>query len=149
GLRVAGSAVDAREVEPAEPLGRADVLAGLLREDAAHDAGVPVAHELHRDLAGREETRRGASALLRLGREVALVERLAGDELTEQPTGLDQARVVEDELGLRLLEHLGRARLEREVVPVVRRGPAVTSAHRDRSDAGRLELVDRRVELVE
>src|SRR5690606_21321772 len=81
--------------------------------------------------------------------EVALVERLGGDELTEQLTGLDEARVVEDKLGLRLLGRLGRARLEREVVPVVRRGPAVTSAHRDRSAAGRLELVDRRVELVE
>src|SRR5690606_41523399 len=105
--------------------------------DAAHDAGVPVAHELHRGLAGRDEARRRTRTLLGRGREVALVERLGGDELTEQLTGLDEARVVEDKLGLRLLEHLGRARLEREVVPVVRRGPAVTSARSEERRVGK------------
>ena len=106
-------------------------------------------HELHGRVARGEEARRAAGALLGAGGEEAIVEGVGLDELVEQLACLEEAGVVERVGDLGLLQHLRRARLQREVVPVVRGGPAVACADGDRRDAGGLERVDRVVQLVE
>src|SRR5699024_6793835 len=76
------------------------------------------------------------------------VERLSGDELFEALPGGDVARVGEVEGGDGVGDGVLAALAQREVVPVVRRGPLVTGADRDRLDAGGLEGVDGLVQLV-
>src|SRR5690606_24548035 len=142
-----GVTLATRDLGEGEPAGvLAEAL--LVLRQALHDAGLPVAGELHRDLAVREEAGGRLGRALRLGALEARVERLLVDELLQALTGPQPARVGEVELLRGRLERSLRALAQTEVVPVVRSRPAGARADRDGLDARGLERVHGRVQVV-
>src|SRR5690606_3211806 len=123
------------------------------RDELGDLAAVPRAHELHAGRARGEQSGRAVRHALRRGAGRVRLERQVAREAVhprlEVLARLDEARVVEGQRVGGLLQRLGRACLDGELVPPVRGGPAVRRTDADGRDAGGGDLVDVRVELAE